>query len=55
MPKEEWGTKRVCLTTGKRFYDCMATRPSHKVMHPGDKNSLLLTSPNFKEPRYSFL
>ncbi len=21
MPKEEWGTKRVCLTTGKRFYD----------------------------------
>ena len=21
MPKEEWGTKRLCLTTGKRFYD----------------------------------
>ena len=21
MPKEEWGTKRVCPTTGKRFYD----------------------------------
>merc|ERR1712065_13168 len=21
MPKEEWGTKRVCSTTGKRFYD----------------------------------
>ena len=21
MPKEEWGVKRVCLTTGKRFYD----------------------------------
>lgn len=21
MPKEEWGTKRVCLTSGKRFYD----------------------------------
>ena len=21
MPKEEWGTKRVCLTTGKRFFD----------------------------------
>lgn len=21
MPKEEWGTKRVCPETGKRFYD----------------------------------
>jgi len=21
MPKQEWGTKRVCLTTGKRFFD----------------------------------
>ncbi len=21
MPEEEWGTKRVCPTTGKRFYD----------------------------------
>lgn len=21
MPKPEWGTKRVCPTTGKRFYD----------------------------------
>ncbi|MCA0042633.1 TIGR02300 family protein [Celeribacter litoreus] len=21
MPNEEWGTKRVCPTTGKRFYD----------------------------------
>lgn len=21
MPKEEWGAKRVCPTTGKRFYD----------------------------------
>ena len=21
MPKEEWGGKRVCPTTGKRFYD----------------------------------
>ena len=21
MPKEEWGTKRVCPTTGRRFYD----------------------------------
>jgi uncharacterized protein (TIGR02300 family) len=26
MPKEEWGTKRVCPTTGKRFYD-MNKRP----------------------------
>ena len=21
MPKEEWGLKRICPTTGKRFYD----------------------------------
>lgn len=21
MPKDDWGTKRVCPTTGKRFYD----------------------------------
>lgn len=21
MPKEEWGTKRICPTTGRRFYD----------------------------------
>ena len=21
MPKEEWGTKRLCPTSGKRFYD----------------------------------
>ena len=21
MPKEEWGVKRVCPTTGRRFYD----------------------------------
>ena len=21
MPKEEWGVKRVCPTTGKRYYD----------------------------------
>jgi len=21
MPKEDWGVKRVCPTTGKRFYD----------------------------------
>ncbi len=25
MPKEEWGTKRVCPTTGKRFYDLKKT------------------------------
>ena len=24
MPKEEWGSKRVCPTTGKRFYDLNA-------------------------------
>ena len=25
MPKEEWGKKRVCPTTGKRFYDLNRT------------------------------
>lgn len=25
MPKEEWGVKRVCPTTGKRFYDLGAS------------------------------
>ncbi|SEN79078.1 TIGR02300 family protein [Pseudorhodobacter antarcticus] len=25
MPKEEWGTKRLCPTTGKRFYDLKKT------------------------------
>ena len=24
IPKEEWGTKRLCPTTGKRFYDLNA-------------------------------
>ncbi len=24
MPKEEWGTKRLCPETGKRFYDLNA-------------------------------
>ncbi|MGX9354975.1 TIGR02300 family protein [Roseobacteraceae bacterium S113] len=24
MPKPEWGTKRLCPTTGKRFYDLNA-------------------------------
>ena len=25
MPKEEWGTKRLCPATGKRFYDLNKT------------------------------
>ena len=25
MPKEEWGKKRICPTTGKRFYDLNRT------------------------------
>ena len=25
MPKEEWGTKRLCPDTGKRFYDLNAS------------------------------
>ena len=26
MPKEEWGVKRICPTTGKRFYDLNKSR-----------------------------
>jgi uncharacterized protein (TIGR02300 family) len=25
MPKQEWGVKRICPTTGKRFYDLNRT------------------------------
>jgi uncharacterized protein (TIGR02300 family) len=25
MPKEDWGTKRICPTTGRRFYDLNRT------------------------------
>ena len=25
MPKEEWGVKRICPTTGRRFYDLKKT------------------------------
>ncbi|MFT7059256.1 MAG: hypothetical protein ACJASV_001763 [Pseudorhodobacter sp.] len=25
MPKQEWGTKRICPTSGKRFYDLNKT------------------------------
>jgi hypothetical protein len=25
MPKEEWGVKRICPTTGQRFYDLNAS------------------------------
>jgi len=25
MPKEEWGVKRICPTTGQRFYDLKKT------------------------------
>lgn len=27
MPKEEWGVKRLCPTTGRRFYDLNRTPP----------------------------
>ena len=34
MPKEEWGTKRLCPTTGKRFYDM--NRAPLLSPYPGD-------------------
>jgi hypothetical protein len=32
MPKEEWGVKRVCPTTGKRFYD-LGKQPDRQPLY----------------------
>ena len=37
MPKEEWGTKRLCPTTGKRFYDLNRS----PIVGPGDVGQIV--------------
>ena len=56
MPKEEWGTKRLCPTTGKRFYDLNKT----PVVSPytgdvvnldtGNKNRVTIAAKAEKKP-----
>jgi uncharacterized protein (TIGR02300 family) len=46
MPKEEWGVKRVCPTTGKRFYD-LGRRP---VVSPYSGEVVDLDLPGRKTP-----
>ena len=51
MPKEEWGVKRLCPTTGKRFYDLNKTPPISPytgevvpIEVPGRKGSVSVVS-----------
>ncbi|WP_298676318.1 TIGR02300 family protein [uncultured Lentibacter sp.] len=46
MPKEEWGIKRLCPTTGKRFYDlnktpCISPYTGEVVEFDNNKKSLI--------------
>ncbi|WP_424970012.1 TIGR02300 family protein [Dinoroseobacter sp. S76] len=49
MPKEDWGVKRLCPTTGKRFYDLNRTpiispyTGEEVVLETGRKSSVSLT------------
>jgi uncharacterized protein (TIGR02300 family) len=49
MPKEDWGVKRLCPTTGKRFYDMNRTpiispyTGEEVVLDTGRKSSVSLT------------
>lgn len=49
MPKEDWGVKRLCPTTGKRFYDLNRTpiispyTGEEVVIETGRKSSVSLT------------
>ena len=44
MPKEEWGVKRVCPTTGKRFYDLNRT----PIISPYTGEMVDIENPNRK-------
>ncbi len=51
MPKEEWGVKRLCPTTGKRFYDLNKNPPISPytgevvpIEVPGRKGSVSVVS-----------
>lgn len=49
MPKEDWGVKRLCPTTGKRFYDLNRSpiispyTGEEVVLETGRKSSVSLT------------
>ena len=49
MPKEDWGVKRLCPTTGKRFYDMNRTpiispyTGEEVVLDTGRKSSVSLS------------
>ena len=58
MPKEEWGVKRICPTTGKRFYDLgrspVVSPYSGEVVEidlPGRKGPLAPSPAQAKEKR----
>lgn len=46
MPKEEWGVKRVCPTTGKRFYDLNRT----PIISPYTGEVVVIDLPGRKGP-----
>lgn len=46
MPKEEWGVKRVCPTTGKRFYDLNRT----PIISPYSGEVVVIDLPGRKGP-----
>lgn len=55
MPNEEWGVKRICPTTGKRFYDLKKTPVISpftgevvEIEPPGRKGTAQLQSENAK-------
>lgn len=55
MPNEEWGVKRICPTTGKRFYDLKRTPVISpftgevvEIDQPGRKGTAQLQSENAK-------
>ncbi len=55
MPKEEWGVKRVCPTTGKRFYDLgrdpIVSPYTGEVVHldTGNKSRVLIKDEKDKQ------
>ncbi len=46
MPKEEWGVKRICPTTGKRFYDLGRT----PIISPYSGEVVEIDQPGRKSP-----
>ncbi|MCC5984841.1 MAG: TIGR02300 family protein [Rhodobacteraceae bacterium] len=46
MPKEEWGVKRICPVTGKRFYDLNRT----PVVSPYTGEVVPVETPGGKSP-----